>query len=102
MFCYQFSTATKNLMDPLMVDFSYERDIINDDVPLIVVCPTNQIDRELIFTDFQYLYGLEDLLKGNIYCDDETFCVSWGGHLNLTFDELKTKAFYLNIFDNTV
>ena len=44
MFCYQLHTATVNLMDPPTVLSQHERHITDDDLPLITVCPTNQID----------------------------------------------------------
>ena len=42
MFCYQLNIATVNLMDPPTVLSQHERDITDDDIPLIAVCPTNQ------------------------------------------------------------
>ncbi len=97
MFCYQLDTATKNLMDPPMVDSTLERIINDDDMPLIIVCSTNQIDTSLLLNEFGYL-SLEDLLKGNTECDG-SFCLSWGQHLNLTYDELISNVFDLNVVD---
>ena len=44
MFCFQLKTATLNLMDPPTVLSQYERDATGNDMPLITVCPTNQIN----------------------------------------------------------
>ena len=92
-------------MDPPLVDSTYERSITDDDMPLIIVCPTKQLDvyfknsdfynREMLLDEIGYS-NLEDLLMGIIKCNDERLCLSWGQNLNLTFDELKNKAFDLN------
>ena len=87
LFCYQIKTATMSLMNPPMVDSSYERDITDDDLPLVTVCPTNQIN----------LYGnlnLLDVLYGKLNVPFD-FNTSWGGHVNLTFKELITDVFDL-------
>ncbi len=104
MFCYQFSTATKNLMDPPMIDSTLERIITDKDMPLIIVCATKQLNIDYsydnnnrVFEEFGYS-TLEDLIKGRAFYDDP-LSLSWGGHLNLTFDELKSMVFDSNKVD---
>ena len=99
MFCYQLNIATINLMDPPTVDSTNERSITDDDMPLITVCPTNQTNLTRL-AELGYGYSYDDsydwMFVGNAKCNETTRCVSWGGHLNLTFDELKEQVFDLD------
>ncbi len=98
MFCYQLNTATQNLMNPGTVDSSHERDATDDDMPLITVCPTNQINSTSL-EELRYpSYG--DMLYGYAICNETTWCTSWGAHANLTFDELKNQVFNLETVNN--
>ncbi len=87
MFCFQLHTATLNLMHPGLVDINHERDITDDDMPLITVCPTNQIEDR---------WSYNNMLVGSAYCSETTRCTTWGSHLNLTFDKLKDQVFELD------
>ena len=98
MFCYQVNIATKNLMDPTMVDSSSERTISDSDMPLITVCPTNQNNKSVL-KEFGYKH-IYNLLMGDAQCNETTLCTSWGSHLNLTFDELKNNVFSTADIDN--
>ncbi len=93
MFCYQFHTATVNLMDPPTVLSQYERDATDADMPLVTVCPTNQIN----LTKIKNLgYGsYDDILTGIVEKNELEWFTSWGDHRNLTFEELKEQAFDL-------
>ena len=93
MFCYQLNIATLNLMDPPTVLSQYERDATYDDMPLITVCPTNQANITRLW-ELGYS-GYDWMLFGNAICNN-IMCTSWGAHLGLTFDELKTQVFDLN------
>ncbi len=98
MFCYQLNTATINLMYPPRVDSTYERDITDDDIPLITVCRTNQTN----FTRLEELefYSYESFLSGDTYCNFTKQCHSWGAHVNLTFDEIKSQVFDLDEYNS--
>ena len=92
MFGVQLRIATLNLMYPPMVDSSYERDLTANDLPVITICPSNQT-RHDGFGKLKYNGGLNDMLKGFALCNGTTECISWGNHLNLTFDEALRKVF---------
>ena len=95
MFGYQLHTATINLMDPPTVLSQHERDITDDNIPLITICPTNQTNPTRI-EKLGYIYGYDYMLMGIAKCNETTECISWGSHLNLTFEELKDQVFDLN------
>ena len=97
MFCYQLNTATQNLMDPQTVLSQYERDAIVDDMPLITICPTNQINLTKI-SQLKY-DDLENMLLGDTECYGTTECTSWGAHLNFTFDNIKKQIFAFDRVD---
>ena len=42
MFCIQLRIAIMNLIDPPLVDNTYEKEITRNDMPLITICPNNQ------------------------------------------------------------
>ena len=92
LFCYQMNTATMSLMNPPMVDSSYDRNITDDDLPLVTVCPTDQNN---LNGSYSLEYGnLLNLLIGKIggYFVPESN-TSWTGSKNLTFKDLITEAF---------
>ena len=93
MFCYQLRIATVNLMEPPTVDSTYDREIIQDDFPLITICPTNQAN-EANLKDLNYT-SVEQLLKGGNKFNKTSYFRSWGAHLNLTFDDLLKQVFKL-------
>ena len=95
MFCYQLNHANQNLMNPGTVDSSHERDITDDDLPLVTICPTNQTNHNRL-KELGYSNEHEDILLGHAVCNLKTYCTSWGADMNLTFDELKGQ-----IFDST-
>lgn len=83
MFYIQFRTATLKLMNPPIIDATYETKIAADDLPLITICPVAQI----IEDHFQKLEydSLEHFLWGKTNCFRGDCVVSWGGHENLSF-----------------
>ena len=91
MFCFQLRTATTNLINPPTVDSTYERNITEEDIPLITICPTNQTNVARL-KELKY-FKVEYLLEGATSCNETNYCKSWGAHANLTFDELLTQAF---------
>ena len=91
MFCYQLNIATLNLMDPPTVDSTFERNIADYDIPVVTICPINQTNYPKLM-ELKY-YTKENVLRGETSCHDTDFCKSWGAHLNLTFDELKSQIF---------
>ena len=91
MFCYQLNIATLNLMDPPTVDSTFERNIADYDIPVVTICPINQTNYAKLM-ELKY-YTKENVLRGETSCHDTDFCKSWGAHLNLTFDELKSQIF---------
>ena len=85
MFCVQFKTAVVKLIAPPTVDSTYERNITENDLPLITVCPENQVKLEKL-RELGYEYLLE-FLDGNTNCIGNTKCTSWGAHKNLSFNQ---------------
>ncbi len=85
MFVIQVRSAIIRLVDPPMVDSTYERNINADDMPLVTVCPTNQTNKTRL-TELKYWY-LEKFLTGMSFCDGK-LCVSWGNNINLTYEEI--------------
>ena len=85
MFYIQFRTATQKLMNPPIIDANYETKIDADDLPLITICPVNQVQSD----NFKELdYGsLNDFLLGRTNCIRGHCVVSWGSHKNLSFSE---------------
>ena len=94
MFCYQLNTATMLLMDPLRIDSTYERDITDEDIPLVTVCPINQTDIDRLF-ELEFL-SYNSFLAGYTYCNVTKQCHSWGANVNLTFDEVNCQVFDLD------
>ena len=90
-FCVQFRLALLNLLDPPMVDSSYERDITVDDMPIITICPLNQTNKEKL--DYIYPMGTGSFIRGRI----DFKIVSWGAHVNLTYEEVLGQLFDSNI-----
>ena len=91
LFCVQFRVAFLNLLDPPLVDSSYERDISVDDMPIITICPMNQTNNE----NYKHLYpvGINTFIRGRV----NIFKVSWGAHVNLTYEEVLKQLFNENI-----
>ena len=88
MFCHQMIIATNNLIDPPTVDSTYVRNITDDDMPLITVCPAKQINYTML-DDLEY----HNVLTGWAWCNETTRCYSWVAHLNLMFDELTRQVY---------
>ena len=86
MFCYQLRIATNSLINSPMVDSTYERDITDDDIPLITMCPLSQMSGERL-TEFGY-YDYYYLLTGDNLWDFSSNMISWGAHLNQTFQNV--------------
>ena len=82
-------------MDPPTVDSTYERNITDDDLPLITICPEYQID----FKRLKELH-YDNLLHGWTRCNETTECYSWGDNLNLTFDGLTRQTIDLKKMKN--
>ena len=87
MFCYQLNTATNNLIEPPKVISIYERNVEDDDIPLILICPTKQINHERL-TELKYFGHLDAILYGKTYCQGYISCTTWGAHFNLTFSQV--------------
>ena len=94
MFCHQLNTATINLIDPPTVLTEYERDVTDDDMPLLIICPTNQTNLSRLMKLGYFLY--EGMLSGETWCNGTALCTSWGAQVNLTFNELKNQVFDLD------
>ena len=86
-FCVQFRLALLNLLDPPMVDSSYDRDITVDDIPIITVCPMNQTNTKKF--DYMYPLGKGSFIRGRI----DALHVSWGAHVNLTYGQVLKQLF---------
>ena len=84
MFYIQFRTATQKLMNPPIIDATYETKIAADDLPLITICPVNQVQSDT-FKKLEY-DSLNDFLRGRT-CSRGDCVVSWGSHKNLSFSE---------------
>ena len=82
MFCIQFETAIKNLINPPKVDSTYITELENIDLPLITVCPTNQTNITAL-EELGYFYQ-KFILAG--WKTDEKI-TSWGEQQNLTIRE---------------
>ena len=91
MFCVQFKTAVVKLIAPPTVDSTYERNITENDLPLITVCPENQVKLEKL-RELGYEYLLE-FLDGNTNCTGNTKCKSWGAHKNLSFNQVLREVY---------
>ncbi len=95
MFCIQLRIAIMNLIDPPLVDNTYEREITKDDMPLITICPNNQTN----VAKLQEIgYELTDMMMvgemSEHLCDENSSCItSWGGHMNLTFNDIKSLVY---------
>ena len=85
MFYIQFRTATQKLMNPPIIDANYETKIAADDLPLITICPVNQVQSDT-FKELDY-GSLNDFLHGRTNCIRGHCVVSWGSHKNLSFSE---------------
>ena len=85
MFYIQFRTATQKLMNPPIIDATYETKIAADDLPLITICPVNQVQSDT-FKKLDY-DSLNDFLRGRT-CSRGDCEVSWGGHKNISFSKV--------------
>ena len=92
MFIVQFRIAAP------MVDSSHERDLTADDMPVITICPYNQTNSAMEKALRRLKYGtqMEDLLQGCAKCEDNTKCVSWGAHVNRSYDQVLKEVFDSN------
>ena len=94
MFCYQLNTATLNFMDPPTVLSQHERDITANDMPLISICSLNQTSYTRMW-ELGY-FDHDDLLMGYAEFNETSVYTSWGAHMNLTFENLIGKSFYMD------
>lgn len=90
MFCIQFKISIDKLLIPPLVDVSEEISIDTIDMPIITVCPTNQINSTK-FQEYGYIKN-ELMLYGNARYNSITY-MSWGAHLNKTFSQLLDDLF---------
>ena len=83
----QLKTAFENLFNPPTVDSTRQVHLKEVDLPLITVCPIDQLNKEML-KELGYMVE-ESLMMGNTYtkCDGNP-CISWGAHKNLTFHEI--------------
>ena len=83
MFIIQFKTSFDKLLNPQLADISEIKSIDNIEPPLITICPFNQIN-ETKAKEFGYsgvfLNGIQENRNGSV--------VTWGTHMNKTFEEL--------------
>ena len=98
-FNIQVFQAIQNLIKPPTVDSSFEKQLTETDLPIITVCPTNQ-------TNYTRLYELGYKLRSFMYagissCKNET-CLSWGHHLNSTYDDLLNQVHNINITEDVL
>ncbi len=96
MFFVQFYQAVLNMIDPPTLDSSFEKRITDIEPPIITICPTNQT----LFSRIKQLrYSQKgEMFKGHAICKDGS-CLSWGHHLNLTFDQLVEQIFDKNLLE---
>ena len=99
MFGVQLRIAILNLIDPPMVDSSHERDLTADDMPVITICPYNQTNSAMEKALFRLKYGtqMEDLLKGFAKCEENDEFISWGAHVNISYDQVLKEVFNPNV-----
>ena len=99
MFGVQFRIAILNLIDPPMVDSSHERDLTADDMPVITICPYNQTNSDMVKALWRLKFDneMEDFLQGFAKCEDNTKCISWGAHINQTYDQVLKEVFNPNV-----
>ena len=90
-FCVQFRLALLNLLDPPIIDSSYERDITVDDMPIITICPLNQTNKDML-SKLKYPCR-ESFTRGRVGLRT----VSWGAHVNLTYEEVLKQLFDENV-----
>ncbi len=92
LFGIQLNTAIDNLFNPQTVDSTKEVDSKEVDLPLITLCPTNQINK-VVLRKFGY-YFEESMMMG--YTSKSCYwkpCVSWGAQQNLSFNEMLKKIY---------
>ena len=94
MFCIQLKIAIESLISPPEIDSTTIKDIADAGVelPIITVCPINQTNSTAL-----KLLGYE---VWNKYVFHEPKNNSWGSLYNLTFEELKSKIYQVNISKN--
>ena len=97
MFSFQFYQAMLNLIAPPTLDSSFEKRITEIEPPIITICPTNQT----VFSKMKQLkYSQKGaMFKGKANCKNDS-CLSWGHHLNLTFDQLVEQIFNKKLLEN--
>ena len=92
MFCVQFKISIMNLISPPTVDTSFQEGISEiSHLPLITICPTDQQPNKTRLKKFGYR-NVEDMMKGYTKCQFG-LCLSWGKHVNMSFDDLLKEVF---------
>ena len=88
----QLKTAFENLFNLPTVDSTRQVHLKEVDLPLITVCPIDQLNKEML-KELGYMVE-ESLMMGNTYtkCDGNP-CISWGAHLNLSFNQILEKVY---------
>ena len=81
-----------SLISPPTVDTSFQKDISEvSHLPLITICPTDQQPNKTMLYKFGYR-SVEEMMKGYTTCQSGV-CLSWGKHINMSFDELLKAIF---------
>ena len=87
MFVYQFMKSLNNLLNPMIADTTVVISREDIPLPLITICPSNQINKTKI-KDLGYdIDAWENLLYG-IKEINQSFVITWGSDLNKSFDQL--------------
>ena len=87
MFVYQFTRSLSNLLNPMIADTTVGISREDLPLPLITICPLNQLNKTKI-KDLGYdanewenfLYGIKEI--------NHSLVITWGSDLNKTFDQL--------------
>ena len=93
----QFNIALENWINTPTVDSTYDRNLTEKDLPDITVCLTNQ-------TNYTRLYELGYQWKAYMHAGisncSQGKCLSWGHHLNLTYQKLFQQVHNISIADS--
>ena len=87
MFIYQFMKSLNNLLNPMVADTTIVISREDIPLPLITICPSNQINKTKIHSLGYDVNEWENLLYG-IKEINKSLVITWGSDLNKSFDQL--------------
>ena len=97
MFCIQFKTAIESLISPPEIDSSSIQSIEEVELPIITICPTNQINHTALKVLANLTWDKYAFYSGSSVCFWGVNPYSWGSRYNLTFEELKNTIYDVGI-----